>query len=97
MSELNLVPHIIAVAVLAVIVGGLALYRKSIASHEDDTVHLTGGGEAVQEQMVVASKLNAIDKWGKLLTILLVLYGLAVVGLYVWQMWEQSAKTPQFG
>jgi len=96
MSDVNLIPHVVIVAILALVVGGLALYRKTIASHEDDTVHLTGGGEAVQEQMAVAAKLNAIDKWGKLLTVVLVIYGLVVVGLYVYQMWEQSSKTPQF-
>lgn len=92
----NLVPHIAILAVLAVIVGGLAIYRKAVASHEDDTVHLSGGGDAVQEQVAVASKLNAIDKWGKLLTVVLVVYGLVVVGMYIMQMWETSSKTPQF-
>ncbi len=93
----NLIPHIVILAVLAVIVGGLALYRKAVASKEDDTVHLSGGETAVQEQVAVASKLNAIDKWGKLLTVVLVIYGLVIAGIYVLQMWEESSKTPQFG
>jgi uncharacterized membrane protein len=93
----NFIPHIVALAVLALVVGGLALYRKSVASHEDDTVHLTGSGEAVQEQMQIAAKLEKIDKWGKLLTVVLVIYGLVVAGLYILHMWEESSKTPQFG
>ncbi len=93
----NLIPHIAILAVLAAIVGGLALYRKAVASKEDDTVHLSGGDAAVQQQMAVAAKLNAIDKWGKLLTVVLVIYGLVIAGLYILQMWEQSSKTPQFG
>jgi hypothetical protein len=93
----NLIPHIAILAVLAVVVGALALYRKSIAAKEDDTVHLSGGGEAVQEQVATAAKLEGIDKWGKILTVILVIYGLVIAGLYIMQMWEASSKTPQFG
>ena len=93
----NLIPHVAILAVLAVVVGALALYRKSIAANEDDTVHLSGGGEALQEQAATAAKLEGIDKWGKILTVILVIYGLVIAGLYIMQMWEASSKTPQFG
>ncbi|MCL4796781.1 MAG: hypothetical protein KJZ84_19610 [Bryobacteraceae bacterium] len=93
----NLIPHVAVLAVLAVIVGGLALYRKAVASKEDDTVHLSGGEAAVEKQVAIATKLEAIDKWGKILTVVLVIYGLVIAGLYILQMWEESSKTPQFG
>lgn len=92
----DFLPHVIVLGVLAVMVGGLAIYRRAVAEKEDDTVHLTGSGEALQSQMAIAAKLNKIDKWGKLLTVILVVYGLVIAGLYVMQMWEESSKTPQF-
>ncbi len=88
----NLIPYAIAWAVLAVIVVALALMRKQIASHEDDSLHLSGGTAAVNEQVTVAKKLEAIDKWGKILTIILVLTGLALGVLYGMSLWEETSK-----
>lgn len=94
---MNYLPHMVVLGILALIVGGLAIYRRTIAEKEDDTLHLSGSGENVKEQVATAAKLNSIDKWGKLLTLALVIYGLVIAGLYVYEMWEASSKTPQFG
>lgn len=93
---MNFLPHVVILAILALIVGGLALYRRKVAETEDDTVHLTGGTESIKEQEATAAKLNAIDKWGKVFTVVLVIYGLVIAGLYVYEMWVASATTPQF-
>jgi uncharacterized membrane protein len=93
---MNFLPHVVILAILGLIVGGLAIYRRMVAEKEDDTVHLTGSSESVKDQVAIAAKLNSIDKWGKILTVLLVVYGLVIAGLYVYEMWVVSSTTPQF-
>ncbi len=61
----NLLPYAIAWGVLVLVVIGLAVMRKSVAKKEDDFVHLSGDMSVVANQTEVASKLEAIDKWGK--------------------------------
>jgi len=89
---MNLLPFAIAWAVLAVTVIVLALMRKQVAAHEDDSLHLSGGSAAVTDQVAVAKKLEVIDKWGKILTIVLVVSGLALAIIYGMRMWDESSK-----
>ncbi len=51
----NLMPYAIAWAILAAVVIGLALFRRSIAAKEDDTLHLSSTGTAaVTDQVALA-------------------------------------------
>lgn len=89
----NLLPYAIAWAVLAVIVAALAIARKVISSSEDDSVHLGGdSAAAMTEQVTVAKKLDSIDKWGKILTVILAVTGVILAVLYGLQMWEATSK-----
>ena len=36
---------------------------------------------------VVAQKLEVIDKWGKILTVVTVVFGIIVLSLWVYQTW----------
>lgn len=77
---------------LGVCVGGLALYRKFVSSHEDDVVHVTSGGSrAVADQVTLARKIEKIDFWGKTLTIVLFVYGMVLGAWILYQLWIQSA------
>ncbi|MBI4892969.1 MAG: hypothetical protein HY821_20260 [Acidobacteria bacterium] len=89
---LNLLPYAIAWSVLAVIVIVLAIARKSVSSHEDDSIHLSGGEASVSEQVVTAKKLDSIDRWGKILTVLLAVSGAALAIIYGLQLWESTSK-----
>ena len=89
---MNLVPFAIAWTALGVVVVALALKRKQIAAHEDDSIHLSAASTAVAEQVDTAKKLEAVDKWGKILTILLVVTGLALAVLYGMSVWDASSK-----
>jgi len=85
----NMMIYVIAWGVLALIVLTLAVMRKSVSSHEDDTIHLTGDPDAaVREQTAVARKLDRIDKWGKPLTVLLAISGLVLAGIWGYNMFE---------
>ncbi len=89
---MNLLPYAIAWTVLAIIVIVLAVARKSVSSHEDDSIHLSGGEASVSEQVVTAKKLDSIDRWGKILTVVLVVSGVALAIIYGMQLWDATSK-----
>jgi hypothetical protein len=87
----KLIPYVVVWAVLAVVVIVLIAWRKAVASHEDDSLHVSQVG-AIQEQVGVARKLDQIDKWGKILTVIVVIYGLVLAGIYFYQTWVASSS-----
>jgi hypothetical protein len=86
---INIVPLVSSWAVLAAAVLGLMMYRKKIALSEDDTLHVMDKG-AVTQQSAVARKLEAIDKWGKILTVIAFVYGLVVAVVYFVNVWNST-------
>ena len=68
---------------LALAVLGLIAYR--------DTLHLGASSGAVAQQSTVAEKLEQVDKWGKLLTIIVVVYGILLVAIYFYRFWVTSS------
>ena len=86
--NINFTPFTVLWALLAAVVLGLILYRKTVTAHEDETIHLGAGSEnAPAQQTAIAHKIEVIDKWGKLLTALAVVYGLLLVCLYTYLNW----------
>jgi heme/copper-type cytochrome/quinol oxidase subunit 2 len=84
--NINLLPYAIFWGVLAIVVVFLIIYRKSVSSHEDDSIHLEGGMPSVQ--MALAHRLELIDRWGKTLTIVVAVYGIALAAIYLYQIWN---------
>lgn len=84
--NINILPYAMLWGVLAIAVLCLIFYRRSVASHEDDSIHLEGS--VSMQQATVAHKLAVIDAWGKTLTTIAAVYGLAVAGLYLYQVWN---------
>jgi heme/copper-type cytochrome/quinol oxidase subunit 2 len=84
--NINLMPYAIFWGVLAIVVVFLIIYRKQIASHEDDSIHLEGS--VPTQQVALAHRLAAIDKWGKTLTIVVAVYGVALAAIYLYQVWN---------
>jgi hypothetical protein len=79
--------------VLALIVLILAAYRSQLGRQEDDQIHMSSlDAGAVSHQAEVAHKIDSIEKWGKMLTVLLVLYGLVLGGWYLRFLWEATNK-----
>jgi len=82
------IPFVVLWVVLAAAVIGLIIYRRIIAASEDDMIHISDASGAVTSQQVtVAQKLDQIDKWGKMLTVVAVAYGVVLAGIYVYQSW----------
>ena len=87
-------PYLFVVwCILAVAVLSMAGYRKLVANHEDDLVHL-GDGDArlISNQRNVGERLSSIDKWGKILTIVTVVFGVVLGSIYLYQGWVESAQ-----
>ena len=79
--------------ILAAIVGSLVVYRKFVSHAESDALHLSDAeSEIVSDQKVLAHKLTAVDKWGKILTVLLIAYGIFVAGEYLFFAWSASTR-----
>lgn len=79
--------------VLAAIVGSLALYRKFVSRTEVDLIHLRDNeARVVSEQVAFAHRLETIDRWGKILTIAVIAYGMAIAALYVYSAWQASVQ-----
>ncbi len=88
MADFNLTPAVVIWAVLAIATLGLALYRKLVSASEEDLVHLGPGEERrIPQQVSLAAKLEGIDRWGKILTIVTVVIGLAMAALYLYEAW----------
>jgi heme/copper-type cytochrome/quinol oxidase subunit 2 len=84
--NINLMPYAIFWGVLAIVVVFLIIYRKQISSHEDDSIHLEGS--VPTQQVALANRLASIDRWGKTLTIVVAVYGVALAAIYLYQVWN---------
>lgn len=94
MSLTQLFPHIVIWAVLTAAVVFLAIYRRKIGLASDESLHVLDAEQsAVAAQAATARKLAVIDRWGKLLTILSVLYLLVIAAIYLYgALADQSIK-----
>jgi hypothetical protein len=91
--QTNLVPFVVLWALMAAAVLALVVWRKVVASKEDDNIHVLDGGSAsISQQTVVAQKLDQIDKWGKTLTVITVVFGLVLAAAFVYQGWMNGSK-----
>jgi hypothetical protein len=74
----------------------LAAYRKVVTVHEEeDVVRLAPGEEGeIPKQISLASRLNAIDRWGKTMTVLVTIVGLGLATAYLYQAWESPNPGP---
>jgi hypothetical protein len=74
-------------AILGVATLALALYRKFVSMREDDYVHLSAGEERlIPQQVATFKKIGAIDRWGIIMTIVTVAFGLALAALYLYRI-----------
>jgi uncharacterized membrane protein len=92
MMNFNLVPLIVLWSLLAISVIVMVVWRKMVASGEDDTLHVLQG--SVAQQVTVANKLEMIDKWGKILTIVTVVSGVIIGALWVYQSYVTASNIP---
>lgn len=76
-------------AVLAAVVIGLALYRKLVSGAEMDVLHVREAEAAqISHQEFRARRLDWIDQWGKLMTIMTVVLGFLIGVVYLIRLWQ---------
>lgn len=89
--NINLIPYFVLWLALAVVVIGMIIWRKNVTNHQDEALHVLDAG-AVSQQVSVAHKLEVIDKWGKILTALAVIFGLVLGAIYMYQSWIAMSR-----
>jgi hypothetical protein len=89
---MTLMPFVVLWVALAAAVGALAVYRNKLAGSSDELIHIEETSvELSVRQEIVAKKLEVIDKWGKILTVVAVVFGLLLVAAWVYQVWQSSS------
>lgn len=79
--------------VMALILVALALYRKLVSRRGDDILHVRDSEmPLISDQVVIGKRLDWIDRWGKVATMVLIVYGLAIAAAYLYTGWQASAK-----
>ena len=75
----------------ALVVLGLFLFRQKIAANENDSVRLAVGEEsAIVTQQEIGRKLEVIDKWGKILTVVAGVFFLILFAVQIYALWTAS-------
>ena len=87
----NLMPFVILGIFLLLAVLTLAVWRRVVASHEDDTLHVLHSS-AVPHQVAVSHRLDVIDKWGQLMTVVAAVYILILLAVYMYRYWVSSGS-----
>jgi ABC-type iron transport system FetAB permease component len=89
--NVNLMPYFVLWVALGAVVIGMIIWRKTVSSHEDEALHVLDAG-ALNQQVSVGHKLETIDKWGKILTAIAVIFGLILGAIYMYQSWVAMSK-----
>ena len=77
----TVLPTGILVAIAAAVVA-LMFYKRSLAAHEDDLLHIRSVPAGVPDPSGLASRLDAVDRWGKTLMVALIVYGIALLAYW---------------
>ena len=81
--------------VLGSVTLALAVYRWILSAHNENVVHLGAGEEKeIPRQMSLARKIDAIDRWGKTMTVVTAVIGLGLATAYLYQAWENPNPGP---
>jgi hypothetical protein len=82
---------------LALMLITFAFYRKMKARNEDDVLHVSGSNwAAADKQKSLAHSIEQIDRWGIVLTIVTVVYGVVLLAVYLMNVFQQGQKLVDF-
>lgn len=90
--NINFLPYLVGWVLLALVVIILYLKHRSIARQEDARLNVLETASEAQQQLALDHQLAAVDRWGKTLTVIAVVYGLLLAGLYLYQTWQQMSR-----
>jgi protein-S-isoprenylcysteine O-methyltransferase Ste14 len=82
---------------LAAAVITLAIYRNLVARSEDDSLHVReSDASLVGQQVSLGRKLAALDRWGEIFTIVVVILGILLAAAYLYSNLQNSSKIPAY-
>ena len=86
--HLYLRPFLVLWAIVIVALVVVAFWRRTVAVQEDPALHL-GAAHAgtAAEQIALAKKLGQIDKWMKLLSLAVIVFGLLLGAAALYKGW----------
>jgi hypothetical protein len=88
---MSMTPFLILWACVACAAIGIALYRKLLTRNEDDYIHVGEGTEKlVQQQTALAQRLEAVERWEKILIIVAAVGGVLLAAAYIYLYWRES-------
>ena len=76
--------------VLVIAYVGLFIYRKQLERGEDDTVHVLADNRVLSAQETIAHKMEALERWSKILITVVILYGLIIGGMCLYSVWQAN-------
>jgi hypothetical protein len=91
--NVNFTPFAILWVVLAAVILGLIAYRWLVSEHEEEALHLSNPRE-IAHQAAISHRLDTIDLWGKILTVVTAVYSLLLAvgyAYYIWVTWNAKA------
>ena len=93
---MNLIPYVSIWSLLAVAVVIIAIYRVRVARRDDRSLDLmVHDDHVIAEQQMAIKKIRNIDRLGQALTVVAITYGLLIVTLYLYHIWQEGSKIPQ--
>jgi beta-lactamase regulating signal transducer with metallopeptidase domain len=79
--------------VLAIVVLVMAAYRYVVARRDDKSLHVAEEDpRLIREQLKAERKIEVVDRWGQGLTVIVIMYGLVIAGVHLYQAWQEGAK-----
>jgi hypothetical protein len=89
---MGLTVYVLFWGVLALVVLGLAIYRNLLGIHEG-ALHISGGQASLgSDQLQNFKKEETTERWGEWLTVVVVLYGLVLAAIYIYQVAEHGSR-----
>ncbi len=88
--QIDLMPWLIGWGIVTTAVVALALYRATLTLHEVSGVHLSGDPHIPEVQAATARRLQMVDLYGKVLTVVSTVVILAIAGIYGYQVYMKG-------
>lgn len=88
---MNVIVHLIICGLLVLVLVASFLYRKFIDDHDDHNIHLGANAidlRVIDTQMQHGKRIEALDKLNKYLTIVVILYLIAIACIASYSAWN---------
>ena len=85
-----MIPLLVLWGLMAIAVLVLAIMRRNAAKGESEVIHVDDTAFETK-QAAIAARLDKIDHWGKITTVIALVFGLVLLGFYLYNVWQQGS------